>query len=53
MADKLLNIPNDDKLNYSFRLQLVVEMFELNEPTNHNSMKIPKANAERPKTKAF
>ena len=38
-------IPNDDIQNFSFcRLKLVVETFghKLNEPTNKNSMKVPK-----------
>ena len=45
MADKLMYIPNDDTQNYHFgRLQSVVETFgtQLNESTNHNSMKVPK-----------
>ena len=47
MADKLIFIPNDDTRNYSFcRLHLVVVLFgqdtQLNEPTNENSMKVPK-----------
>ena len=38
MVDKLIYIPNDDIQNYHFyRLQLVV-----NEPTNQNSLKVPK-----------
>ena len=42
MANKLMFIPNDDKQNYSLcRLQLVVEMFELNELTNQNLNKSP------------
>ena len=45
MADKLTFIPNDDTLNYPFcRLKLVVESLDtqLNEPTNQNSIKVPK-----------
>ena len=39
MADKLINIPNDDNQNYPFgKLQIVVESLDtqLNEPTNVN-----------------
>ena len=45
MADKLSYIPNDDTQNHSFcRLQLVVETFGYStyEPTNQNSIKVPK-----------
>ena len=42
MADKLMDIPNDDTLNYplNYRLQLVVKMLDtqLNEPTNQKSI---------------
>ena len=41
IADKLMYIPSNDTQNYPFcRLQLVVETF--NEPTNQNSIKVPK-----------
>ena len=41
MADKLIYILNDDTQNNPFcRLQLVDT--QLNEPTNQNSMKVPK-----------
>ena len=43
MADKLMYIPNDGTQNYFFcRLKLVVETYELNKPTNQNSVKVPK-----------
>ena len=45
MADKLMYIPNNVILNYSFcRLQLMVETFgySTDEPTNQNLMKVPK-----------
>ena len=45
MADKLIYIPNDDAQNYFFcRLQLVVKRLDtqLYEPTNPNSLKVPK-----------
>ena len=43
MADKLMYIPKDDTTNYPFCiLQVVVETFGLNEPTNQNSIKVPK-----------
>ena len=39
MADKLMYIPNDDTQNYPLcRLKLLVEKFELNKPTNQNSL---------------
>ena len=42
MADKLMYIPNDGKKNYTYcRFKLVVDT-QLNEPTNQNSMKVPK-----------
>ena len=45
MAEKLMNIPNDDTQNFPFcKLQLVVETFGYStyEPTNQNLIKIPK-----------
>ena len=45
MADKLMYILIGDTQNYPFcRLQLVGETLDtqLNEPTNHNSVKVPK-----------
>ena len=49
MADKLMNIPNDDTQNYPYcRFKLVVEMFE-NEPTKQSSIKVP--NFVKPKNK--
>ena len=45
MADKFMYIPNDDTQNYTFcRLKLVVEHqnTQLNKPTNHNLIKVPK-----------
>ena len=45
MANRLIYIPNDYTQNYFFcRLQLVVETFghSTYEPTNQNSMKVPK-----------
>ena len=45
-ADKLMFILNDDTQNYLFsRLQLLVETFghSTNEPTNQNSINVPKA----------
>ena len=42
MADKLLDISNDDTLNYPFcRLKLAVD--QLNQPTNQNLIKSPKS----------
>ena len=42
MAEKFMNISNNDIQNYPLcRLQLVFET-QLNEPTNQNSRKIPK-----------
>ena len=42
MTDKLMYfIPNDDTQNYICGLQLVVET-QINEPTNQNSIKVPK-----------
>ena len=45
MVDIFIYIPYDDAQNYPFcRLQLLVKMFDtqLNEPTNQNSINIPK-----------
>ena len=45
MADELMYIPNDDTQNCLLcRLQLAIETFgySTNEPTNPNSMKVPK-----------
>ena len=43
MADKCMYIPNDDAQNYPFcRLQIVVETFGQNEPTNQNSIRVHK-----------
>ena len=46
MTDELMDIPSDDKQNYSFcRLQLVVKLVvdtQLNEPTNQKSTKVSK-----------
>ena len=45
MADKWMYIPNVDTQNYHlYRLQLMVERLEtqINEPTNQNSIKLPK-----------
>ena len=46
MADKLMHIPNVNKLNNPFlRLQLVIETLkdtQLNKPTNQNPLKAPK-----------
>ena len=45
MADKLMYIPNDAKLNFPFcRLELVVDWSDtqLSEPSNQNSIKVPK-----------
>ena len=40
---KLMYIPDDDTQNYLFcKLQLDFETFELNKPTNQNSIKVPK-----------
>ncbi len=48
MANILVYISNDDAHNYPFhRLQLVVETFELNEPTNDNFIKSPKELRQR------
>ena len=42
MANKFMYIQNDDTQNYPFcRLQLVVDT-QLIEPTNQNSIRIPK-----------
>ena len=42
MADKWMYIPNDDKQS---RLQLIVKKLDtqLNEPTNHKSIKSPQS----------
>ena len=47
MADKLMYIPNDYTQNFLFfRLKLVVETFgHSNQPTNQNSLKVPKVGA--------
>ena len=38
-----MDIPNNDIQNYPFcKLQLVDKIALLNEPTNHNSVKVPK-----------
>ena len=43
MADKSMYIHNDDTQNYHFCiLELVVETFKLNKPTNQNSVKVHK-----------
>ena len=45
MADKLMHIPNVNKLNNPLRLPLVVETLkdtQLNKPTNQNPLKAPK-----------
>ena len=45
MANKLMNIPNDDTQNYPFcRIELMFKTLYalLNEPTNQNSIKVPK-----------
>ncbi len=45
MTDKLMYIPNNDTQTYPLStLQLLVETLDtqLNEPLNHNSIKIPK-----------
>ena len=45
MVDKFMYIPNDDTQNYPIcRLKLVVETLDtqLNEPTNQNTIKVPK-----------
>ena len=49
MADKLIYIPNNDTQNYSFySLQCLQRLYtQLNIPTNHNSIKIPKAVKQR------
>ena len=50
MADKSMYLPNDDTQNYPFcRLELVIETLEtqLNESTNHNSLKSPKVLSQR------
>ena len=40
---RLFQIPNEDTQNYPFsRLQLVVEMFGINEPSHQNSIKVYK-----------
>ena len=41
MADKMLYITNDDKQNSPF-CRLVVETFGPYDPTNWNSIKVPK-----------
>ena len=43
IAVKFMYIPNDDTQNYPFcKLQLVVETFWPNKPTNQNPLKDPK-----------
>ena len=43
MADKFMYIPNDDNQNYPFcRLQLKRLETQINEPTNQNSIEVPK-----------
>ena len=46
MADKMLYITNDDKQNYPF-CRLVVETFGPYDPTNWNSIKVPKLLRQR------
>ncbi len=42
MAAELMFIPNDNTQNFPFnRLKLLAEAFELNDPTNQNSLKSP------------
>ena len=44
MVDKLMDIPNNDKQNYSFcKLKLVVKTFDMiNEMINQSKFKVPK-----------
>ena len=44
MADKFMYIPNDDTQNYTVGYNYWLNLLEtqLNQPTNHNSIKIPK-----------
>ena len=41
MANKLINIPNDDTQNYSFFILQLVDI-QLSEPTHQNSIKVIK-----------